>query len=506
MTNEKDVSLPAGSGKTLIEAQASRIRDSWQTGARAAWWGIALIVFGLTLASIPILYALLQTPCPSTDCPYQLAAPQIQQLDQLGLSLSFFAGYLTVILSLVPLVYLFVALFLALKRSTGWVGLLGAYTLVLFGGVTFPETTNLILPVYPALVAPILILDYLGNLLFPLFVIVFPNGRINPRWSLALVAAWGVIRLPAYFFPGSALDFNTWLHGFQEPIWAILLGSLILVQFYRYRRIYEPVLRQQTKWVVYGLMVALGIFIAVRMVFFLAPQQTQDAVPAILFSNTIAYSAIALIPISIAIAIFRYRLWEIDLLINRTLVYVPLTGILSGLYAATVSLFQKLFVATTGARSDVAVLLTTFVVAATFTPVRTGLQQVVDRRFKEPVDPLKEIRTLDNQVRSVVEVLDPDLITRRLLATATHAFHATGGAVYLAKNGRMAMAQATPAWTEADRMLSLPLIWKGRQIGQLCLGAREDNREYSARETLALQQAANRVAHIIAGFGIETDE
>jgi hypothetical protein len=212
---------------------------------------------------------------------------------------------------------------------------------------------------------------------------------------------------------------------------------------------------------------------------------------------------IALIPISIALAIFRYRLWDIDLLINRTLVYIPLTGILGGLYSATVALFQKIFIATTGAKSDVALVLSTFVLAATFTPVKNGLQQAVDKRFKEPVDPYKEINALDNQVRSVVEVLDAGLITRRLLNTATKAFHATGGAVYLERNGQMVEAQATPGWSEADRQVSLVLEWNGRKIGLLDLGEREGGIEYSARECQVLQQAANRVARVVAGFGGE---
>lgn len=502
--NQKDASIRVESESLPSEARASRSLVRWEPAARAAWWVITLTVIAMTVASISILYRFLLTVCPrATWCDYQLNALQIQELENLGFTLPLFAAYFSVLLPLVPFFCFFVAFLLFFHKSVGWIGLLGAYTLVLIGGLAFPVTAELILSAYPALQLPIIILTYAGIILFPIFFIVFPDGQVNPRWSLTLVIVWAIFSILSIFIPESSTGNNTWSGWFQELFRDVLFCSLILVQYYRYRRIYGPVLRQQTKWVVYGLMVALGGSTAVRLVYLLAPTETQEAVLIIILVHSVAYLVMALIPISIALAIFRYRLWDIDLLINRTLVYIPLTGILGGLYSATVVLFQKIFIATTGAKSDVALVLSTFVLAATFTPVKNGLQQAVDKRFKEPVDPYKEIIALDNEVRSVVEVLDAGLITRRLLNTATKAFHATGGAVYLERNGQMVEAQATPGWSEADRQVSLVLEWNGRKIGLLDLGEREGGIEYSARECQVLQQAANRVARVVAGFGGE---
>jgi hypothetical protein len=96
----------------------------------------------------------------------------------------------------------------------------------------------------------------------------------------------------------------------------------------------------------------------------------------------VALTAFAGLPVAIAIAILKYRLYDIEKLVNRTLVYLPLVGILGGLYAACVAFFQRLFVSFTGDRSDAAVVLTTLIVAGTFTPVRKNLEAAVDRAFK----------------------------------------------------------------------------------------------------------------------------
>jgi hypothetical protein len=89
-----------------------------------------------------------------------------------------------------------------------------------------------------------------------------------------------------------------------------------------------------------------------------------------------------LVPIAVGIAVTRYHLYEIDHLISRTLVYVPLTALLAGLYAATVTLLQKVFQSLTGNTSDAAIILSTLVLASVFTPLRKWLEGLVERRFK----------------------------------------------------------------------------------------------------------------------------
>jgi hypothetical protein len=141
-----------------------------------------------------------------------------------------------------------------------------------------------------------------------------------------------------------------------------MCASALLV---RYRRA-GPEERAQLRWVA----VAVTIFVAQLVVSIVLPSLD-------LFALTLP-----LLPISVGIAILRYRLYDIDLIISRALVYIPLTGLLGGLYAASVALFQRVFIALTGDRSDGAIIITTLILAGTFTPVRKALEGAVDARFR----------------------------------------------------------------------------------------------------------------------------
>ena len=96
----------------------------------------------------------------------------------------------------------------------------------------------------------------------------------------------------------------------------------------------------------------------------------------------VASIGLLLLPIAVGIAVTRYRLYEIDHLISRTLVYVPLTALLAGLYAATVALLQRVFQSVTGDKSDAAIIISTLIMASVFTPLRKWLEGIVERRFK----------------------------------------------------------------------------------------------------------------------------
>jgi hypothetical protein len=123
-----------------------------------------------------------------------------------------------------------------------------------------------------------------------------------------------------------------------------------------------------------------------------------------------ALAAGCLLPVAAAVAILHHRLYDIDLILNRALVYIPLTAMLAGAYAAGVALFQRLFMAVTGDKSDGAVVITTLVLAGLFTPVRNGIQNFVDRRFKPAGAPVHEshrdeIHTVEQRLEQVEQRL-----------------------------------------------------------------------------------------------------
>ena len=119
------------------------------------------------------------------------------------------------------------------------------------------------------------------------------------------------------------------------------------------------------------------------------------------------------VPISMGIAILRYRLYEIDLLINRTLVYGPLTAALVALYFGGVVLLQSLFVVLTGERSTLAIVASTLVIAAMFNPLRRRIQSFIDRRFyRRKYDARKTLEAFSTKLRDEtdIEALNDELV------------------------------------------------------------------------------------------------
>ncbi len=138
----------------------------------------------------------------------------------------------------------------------------------------------------------------------------------------------------------------------------------------RYRR-GTPMERQQGRWFVAAVaLAALPLSVSFTPPF---------GGPATLL---IASFGLLLVPVAVGIAVTRYRLYEIDRLINRTLVYVPLTALVAGLYAGIVALLQRVFQSVTGDTSDAAIVISTLILASVFTPMRKWLEGIVDRRFK----------------------------------------------------------------------------------------------------------------------------
>jgi hypothetical protein len=155
-----------------------------------------------------------------------------------------------------------------------------------------------------------------------------------------------------------------------------LFASLVIAQLYRYRYVSNRVERQQTKWIVYGFTANTAVFVAGFLPTLIFPQSLYSLVFTLVYLCTLF-----LYPFTIGIAILRYRLWDIDFLINRTLVYVTLTRILALVYVGSIIALQALLRELFNQTSDVAIIVSTLVIAALFQPLRRRIQSVIDRRF-----------------------------------------------------------------------------------------------------------------------------
>ena len=246
---------------------------------------------------------------------------------------------------------------------------------------------------HPAAVWVILVASYIWVpailLAGPVMAMVFPDGRLpGRRWRVAMyivISALVISLVAVVLRPGpvggdpSAPDnpigltsVPSWVFGALEASGLVALPAILLLGVaaivVRFRRA-SGVERQQLKWftfavAVWGMTLPPSLFIDSDELFILA------------------LATLVLVPVAVLVAVTRYRLYEIDTLINRTLVYVPLVGIVSGLYAACVALLQRLFVAFTGDTSDAAAVISALILATVFTPIRKSIEGVVDRRFK----------------------------------------------------------------------------------------------------------------------------
>jgi hypothetical protein len=205
-------------------------------------------------------------------------------------------------------------------------------------------------------------------------------------------------------FPDSPFNPENWP---EELRLAVLVGWLFtggIAQVYRYRRVSGPPERQQTKWVITGFIVALAGLVALtsfEAVFsLLRPGSLADLV-----LTTAIYCFMMLIPLSLAIAILRYRLWDIDVIISRTLVYGTLTTTLALVYYLDVVLLQALLRGLTGQESSFAVVASTLVVAALFMPLRRGIQKFIDRSFyRTKYDARKALEAFGARVRDEADL------------------------------------------------------------------------------------------------------
>jgi hypothetical protein len=254
-------------------------------------------------------------------------------------------------------------------------------------------------------------------LLGPGLASVFPDGRPLPGWWARAVAfaAIGIVigSVLAAVAPGPVEEgidvpnplgigaLPAGLRDVANTVTAIsIVGGAIAAVVslvVRYRRA-GSVERHQLKWFLYAVVVW-----AIVLPISLGVGDTWTAIVGVL--------ALTLMPAAVVVAIRRYRLYEIDVLINRTLVYLPLVGIVAGLYAGLVALLQRVFTAITGNTSDAAAIISALVLAAVFTPLRNAIQAAVDKRFK-PDDSPKADTWDDPEFRAAVEAIVRDVTGR----------------------------------------------------------------------------------------------
>jgi len=200
-----------------------------------------------------------------------------------------------------------------------------------------------------------------------------------------------------------------------------------------------------------------------------------------------AYVSLVCIPVSIGIAILRHRLFDIDWIISRTLVYVIVTGILGGLFIGIIELTQQLSILYTGERSEIAIVVTAFVVAGAFTPVQKWVDATMERRFRGG-DVAGRLHHVSSTAESVVRVIDPHRFAHWLVEESVAAFEAEGGLIYLGDHGSGPFH--AKGSLKGGTAVDVSVQHDGRDMGRLLLGRRRGGIDYSHRDIEALKRSA----------------
>jgi len=338
----------------------------------------------------------------------------------------------------VSLVFITTGAFLAGRRPANPVGwLLGGWGMVMaFGAFTTAYVDKGLVRAPGSLPGPNWVAWTEAVVWHPAFallaflLLLFPHGRLpSPRWrpfawftvavylTLSLSAALSPGAVELYYpeasppvrppFAGLADVVFGWLLPAQLLVLATALVSLVL----RLRRATGEE-RQQVKWIVYTVVTVVLVFVTSTLI----------------LGAGYLFPIFGLIPISVAVAVFRYRLYDIDRLINRTLVYGLLTALLVGVYAGLVFLFGRLLDSATG-DSALAVAASTLTVAALFQPARRRLQALVDRRFNRArYDAARTVERFSGRLRDQVDL---DTLSTELLAVVDHTVQPASTSLWL---------------------------------------------------------------------------
>jgi hypothetical protein len=353
----------------------------------------------------------------------RLTPATIRDLERVHFPLALFAAISMVESVGYMLIYLAMALLLFWRRTNDRMATFCAIMLLLFGcattgGFLFDISTGATAPLLGdsgAIHLLILLLFSGGQICFLLFFLLFPSGRFAPRWTLWVAALAGAYWLATIFNP--LIPTGPW-----GNLTLLFIVAAVVAQVYRYLRISTPVEREATKWVVFGFALGIAIIALPQVVLALVPQSTagllvndSPTLASLVFGSPWVIG-LALVPIFIAVAVLRSHLWDIDTLINRTLVYGALTTLLAALYAGLTLGFQRLSDLVTGkaGQQPVVIVLSTLVIFALFQPLRSRIQRIIDRRFYR--SKYNAARTLTEFSATLRQEIDLDDLRVRLLA------------------------------------------------------------------------------------------
>lgn len=360
--------------------------------AQAVWLVVATAGTTLYAAGPISQWTALQTVChPDSACQsFQLDPAAARTLTQHGISLVAYGVSTAIALAAVWLLWYGLAALIIWRKPEDRGAVVAAFFLVIF------PATEVTLWIPSGVVSSLLVTVFLSLLL--IFGLLFPDGHFVPRWirwlAVAVVVVLGVDSLP---LPAV-------LNGIFSILAIILFVGVIAAPVHRYRSVSSWTERQQTKWGLFGFAVSILGLLGIWLVSSIVPRAGNGSLYSAVDTTGVVI-VVSAIPLSIGIAVLRSRLWDIDRVINRALVYTTLTLILAVMYVGGVIALQALFRLVSGSSSGLAIALSTLAIAALFQPLRRWIQKGIDRRFyRTKYDAQRILAAFSEQLQDEVDL------------------------------------------------------------------------------------------------------
>ncbi|HZG84302.1 sensor histidine kinase [Paenibacillus sp.] len=449
---------------------------------------------GSYIVSIPGYYDALVTKCIAQGCGTLVPSMPIPEQ---GLSLEHYALLFVLIDSGFTFVFYATSSIMLWKGFREPMGLLAAAAMVSFG-TSFPSLAMTASEGSAFAQQWFMFVSMTGWISLSLFFFLFPDGRFVPRWTrfaflfIVLVDAaqwffrgemWGALRIPE----------------FVRLLWYV--GStaiLIYSQVYRFRKVSRPVQRQQTKWVVYGVTIGFVGFVGMSVLF--DPSLNDGSAATYVALNAILNASLTAIPITLMMAVLRQRLWNIDPLVNRTLLYAALSVCVVLLYAFAVLYLGQLF------RAEdrfVVNLLATVTVAVAFAPLKDWLQRHINRLMKgRHDDPYAVLLELGDQL---IRPLAPEAMLDAVVRTVKDALRLPYAGIAIGIGGQDKMVAS--AGEPANELHSFPILHRGGELGTLYIASRSPGEAFTPEDgkflDVLLRQAGPIVENVNMTLGMK---
>lgn len=469
---------------TNPEARSAR-KVSWRMlGMQLFVLVFSLVTAALYIGGIPKYYTALAGKCITQGCGNLVP---IMPLPEQGLSLEHYALLFVLIDCIFTFVFYTTSTIVLWKGFREPMGLLAALAMVSFG-TSFPSLVMVASEGSIFAHSWFMFVSMLGWISLSLFFFLFPDGMFVPRWTRFVFILIVFVDVLNFLYEGNM--WNT-LH-VPEILQLVWYGSstfiLIYSQVYRFRKISSPAQRQQTKWVVYGVSIGLVGFVGMSALF--DPSLNDGTIITYVYLNAILNLSLTAIPITLMFAILRQRLWNIDPLVNRTLVYAALSISVVLLYTVAVLYLSRLF----QTRDNYIVsLLATALVAVVFAPLKEWLQRQINRLMKgRHDDPYAVLLELGDQF---IQPLAPDAMLGAVVRTVKDALHLPYTGISIGVGGKDTLV-AYAGESHYD-LLAMPIIHLGKVLGTLHIATRSPGEAFTPEDSKFLEVLLRQAGPIV---------